>query len=143
MMMTRSLLLMALSCWVASCGTTEPNEIVELSELFDISEDGPAVVPDTVTVGVPFTVSVWTLMSTCEIQGETVVEMLSEISMEALVIPYTIYIGKRGNTGPCLTGGTAEHIATIQFNRVGLAKVFVRGNEVGVNPDRVYEVVVR
>ena len=85
-------------------------------------------VPDTVSVGIPFTVSVTTGGNGCRRGGETVVEIVGNT---ATITPYDYSTEKvdGGSDDICTTEGRLfEHIAQVTFIARGAATVVVHSN---------------
>ena len=110
-----------------ACGSTGPDEVRFLGRIFDPE---PVVeVPDTVSVSMPFNVSIETVGGGCTRAGETEVEVVGN---KAIVIPYDY--GPVGDP-PC----TADvipivHSATVTFDAVGEGIIVFRGTGRGGAP---------
>ena len=111
----------------AACGSTGPDEVRFLGRILD-SE--PVVeVPETVSVSMPFNVSIETVGGGCTRAGETEVEVVGNT---ATISPYDY--GPVGDP-PCLAFvAPIVHSAAVTFAAVGEGTIVFRGTGLGGVP---------
>ena len=111
-----------------ACGSTGPDEVRFLGRILD-SE--PVVeVPETVSVSMPFNVSIETKGGGCTRAGETEVEVVGN---RAIVIPYD-YRPVAGDQICILIVVPIVHGATVTFDGVGEGTIVFRGMGPGEAP---------
>lgn len=136
-------LLGSLVCTAALAGCSDgirPVERLDVAVIGYFFEDAPRIaVPDTVTVGQPFTVAVESYGNSCVRLGRTEVAV---VPGGAVVTPLDFV----ATGGPCQDILlTFRHQASVSLNSVGASRVVVRGREVPEGPilDFPHEVWVR
>ena len=111
----------------AACGSLGPDEVRFLGKILDPE---PVVkVPDTVSVSMPFNVSIETGGGGCIRAGETEVEVVGN---RATVTPYDY--GPAGDP-PCIANVVQiVHSATVTFDGAGKGTIVFRGTGYGGAP---------
>lgn len=122
----RLLIVIAISVLLTSCDfLTGPNERLVVGVVAFHSEPVVIEVPDTVSVSVPFSVSVRTYGGGCERVGPTEVEM---DGLDAEITPFDYTAAADG--GACTDILLSfVHEASLTFATVGSATVTIRGKE--------------
>ena len=118
----------------AACGFTGPDEVRFLGRILDTE---PVVeVPETVSVSMPFNVSIETAGGGCTRAGETEVEVVGN---RAMVIPYDYRLV--GDQACTLMVVSIVHGATVTFDGVGEGTIVFRVTGSGGDPVEFHYVV--